>query len=145
MKNYLKLQKYRFEDKIDYEIEIAAEGYEEYRMLPMLLQPLVENAFVHGLECKGPGAGSRYVSRNRMDSSVISVRDNGVGMDRTRLERLRSMLDGNGEESGIHIGLQNVNSRIKLYYGEAYGLDITSAENRRDPCSHQAAEEGGKP
>lgn len=129
MKNYLKLQKYRFEDKIDYEIEIAAEGYEEYRMLPMLLQPLVENAFVHGLECKRTRGRVTIRVEEQDGLLVISVRDNGVGMDRTRLERLRSMLNGNGEESGIHIGLQNVNSRIKLYYGEAYGLDIASAEN----------------
>ena len=132
MKNYLKLQKYRFEDKIDYEIEIAAEGYEEYRMLPMLLQPLVENAFVHGLECKRTRGRVTIRVEEQDGFLVISVRDNGVGMDRTRLERLRSMLNGNGEESGIHIGLQNVNSRIKLYYGEAYGL-TSQAQKTKGP------------
>jgi len=128
-KNYLDLQKFRFEDKIDYEIEIAAEGYEDYRMLPMLVQPLAENAFVHGLECKRTRGRIMIRVEEQDEYLVISVRDNGIGMDGAKLERIRNMLGENAEDIiSTHIGLQNVNSRIKLYYGDAYGLDISSAE-----------------
>jgi len=125
---YLKIQKFRYEEKIDYSIEILTD-MDDYRILPLLLQPIVENAFVHGLECKRT-RGKVSVRVEKLDDCLaISIEDNGVGMEEEKLKYVHSLL--NDKESGIktHIGLQNVNSRIKLYYGSDYGLEINSRIN----------------
>lgn len=126
--NYLKIQKFRYEDKIDYYIENVADT-EDYRMLPLLLQPIVENAFVHGLECKRSQGTIKIRVEELNKVLMITVEDNGVGMDDSKLNRVRKMLDESDDTVKTHIGLQNVSSRIKLYYGCEYGLEIQSSLN----------------
>ena len=128
LSNYLKIQKFRFEDKIDYSIDVMTE-MRDYRMLPLLLQPIVENAFVHGLECKRIQGKIGIRVEEQDNFLVITVEDNGAGMDEDKMIMVRSMLDECEYGEKTSIGLRNVNSRIKLYYGVDYGLELSSRLN----------------
>ena len=97
----------------------------------LTLQPIVENAYVHGIKPKN-GRGSILIETTRLGERLeISVMDNGAGMDETALKRLEDLLAG--QEPGIKneynwqsIGLKNVHDRIRFLYGEEYGIRITS-------------------
>ena len=122
---YLKIQQYRFGERIQYEIDMDPE-MEHIRILPLILQPIVENSIVHGLEVK-EGIGHIRISISRKDSDlVVVVEDDGVGMEKEQLEALRSNMNRRNE-NGTHIGMQNVHQRIRLRYGESYGLELDSA------------------
>lgn len=125
---YLKIQQYRFGERICYRIEME-EVLAEYRILPLLIQPLVENSIIHGLECK-EGAGLIQISAGlQKESMVISVEDNGMGISATKLENIRQKLN-RYEGNSKHIGLANVHQRIRLRYGAEYGVTITSEEGK---------------
>ena len=121
---YLKIQKYRFEDRIQFGIDVLCD-IDDCKILPLLIQPLVENAFVHGLEGK-KGGGEIKVIIHRSDLLRICVRDNGSGMTEEKLESIRKSLEEKQALDSSHIGINNVNQRIKLMYGEGYGLLINS-------------------
>lgn len=122
---YLKIQQYRFGERIQYEIDMDPE-MEHIRILPLILQPIVENSIVHGLEVK-EGIGHIRISISRKDSDLlVVVEDDGVGMEKEQLEALRSNMNRRNE-NGTHIGMQNVHQRIRLRYGENYGLELDSA------------------
>ncbi|WP_051986281.1 cache domain-containing sensor histidine kinase [Clostridium amazonitimonense] len=110
IKNYLKIQKIRYSDKFEVVINIEEEVYDKY-MLRFLLQPIVENAITHGLEQKmGKGIIEiRGIIKN--ENICFEILDNGVGF-------------GNSKSKGEGIGMDNVNSRVKIHYGEAYGLIV---------------------
>ena len=122
---YLKIQQYRFGERIQYEIDMDPE-MEHIRILPLILQPIVENSIVHGLEVK-EGIGHILIAISREGSDLlILVEDDGVGMEKEQLEALRSNMNRRNE-NGPHIGMQNVHQRIRLRYGENYGLELDSA------------------
>ena len=89
-------------------------------MHKMLLQPLVENAITHGIEPK-TGERGRIVVRGWMEEGCVwfSVEDNGLGMDADTAQKILSM-----ESRGY--GVRNVNERIRLCYGEVYGITVES-------------------
>jgi len=126
MKAYLAIQKFRFGERITYEIQCEIEG-DHYKILPLLLQPIIENAFIHGLERK-LGAGHilcRIFTQN--DFLKIIVEDNGLGMEKERCKQITMSLENVKEADKIdRVGLRNIYERIKIYYGEAYGLTIAS-------------------
>ena len=125
VKNYLMIQHMRFKNKFDYEFEIA-EDVLELSSLKLMLQPMVENAIYHGMEfMDGDGLIKIRVWREA-DELYLSVTDNGLGMteDKVSLVLAGKSNSGNGRGSGI--GVKNVNERIKLYFGEKYGLKIDS-------------------
>lgn len=126
IRNYLEIQSMRFEGMVKFEIIIDEEiNTQKYMVLPLLLQPVVENAFIHGLEEKkekGIILINIYKDENAMK---ISVEDNGVGIDEEKLELLNSTLNKKDDISKS-IGMRNVNQRIKIYYGECYGVHIES-------------------
>lgn len=125
MKDYLDIQKFRFGDRISYDINTLA-NIDNYLILPLLLQPLVENAFVHGLETK-EGKGQISVNVETIEGYVrISVIDDGIGIKEEKLSSLRKQLLEYNNDDIKCIGLCNVNQRIKLYYGESYGITIES-------------------
>ena len=128
VRNYLEIQKFRFADRVDYTIEVQ-DGIDEkiLKVLPLLIQPIVENAFVHGLEQK-EGSGKIDIIVNRQDENVlVTVKDNGLGMDIEKLEEVHRKIKEAGGKTGKSIGLSNVNQRIKLYYGESYGIKVDSS------------------
>ncbi|MEF9972424.1 MAG: histidine kinase [Clostridia bacterium] len=119
---YLTIQKIRYRDILDYDIDIPESLYAR-QILKLLLQPLVENAIYHGIKHRR-GRGHVIVTGREMDGYLtLSVRDDGVGMTPERLAEVREALEGHGEETPGY-GLFNVNQRIKLYYNQAEGVQI---------------------
>lgn len=123
VKSYLEIQQVRYRDILTYEIDIP----DELRgcTLPKLsLQPLVENALYHGIKYKR-GLGNIKVSARRGKGvTTLEVRDNGVGMDEERLKTVNTAIQR--QQSGQSFGCANVHERIRLYYGEPYGLKLES-------------------
>ena len=116
IRTYLYIQKMRFEDKLTYSIELEAPCISRCRIPKLTIQPLVENAVVHGLENRC-GGGHVSVRIWEEDCLYIRVSDNGVGFDPAAPRP-----DGKGN----HIALLNLQKRIALYYGEGYGLTLKS-------------------
>lgn len=120
LKSYLEIQKARYDDDLTYEIHVEESLYE--RKIPkLLLQPIVENAILHGLDGKGKIVVKGYEEEERI---VFEVEDDGKGMEEDQRRKLLS------EHSGEGIGLLNVHKRIELYYGKGYGLEIKSKVNQ---------------
>ncbi|OAB31233.1 C50 carotenoid epsilon cyclase [Paenibacillus macquariensis subsp. defensor] len=121
--NYLMIQKMRYKNKLDYHIEIS-ELVLEYRIIKIIMQPLIENAIYHGIKMKqGPGF-IRIASEETQTDIIVIIEDNGNGMDEEKLNSL--LLSTAVMESGRGIGVRNVHERLKLYYGEKYGLTYHS-------------------
>lgn len=135
--NYFIIQKFRFGDKLDMNLELEDEELMGARMPKLLLQPLVENAISHGLECK-VGQGMVTIAVERSEKNLfISVKDDGLGMPEEKVRELNTIFCsqdrtrkryGQEEKRKGGIALPNVNSRIKLLFGENYGLHIFSVE-----------------
>ncbi|MBP3409621.1 MAG: sensor histidine kinase [Clostridia bacterium] len=125
---YLTIQKIRYRDILDYEIEIPEELY-HIQVLKLVLQPLVENAIYHGVKHRR-GRGLVKVSGCIEGGMlVLQVQDNGAGMTAERLEQVRRGLDADSGESAGY-GLFNVNKRIQLYYNLPQGIEIESAQGQ---------------
>ena len=118
---YLYIQQVRFQNKIDIEFDIEQQLY-DYRMPKLILQPLVENAIIHGLEKKKEGGKILVRGYTSGENLIFVVKDNGLGIEEERLMEINQVLQG--ENKNLNIGLSNVNERIKLYYGKQYGLQI---------------------
>ena len=125
VKNYLMIQHMRFKNKFDYEFDIA-EDVLELPSLKLMLQPLVENAIYHGMEFMD-GDGMIMVKAWQEENELyLSVADNGLGMTEDKVETILTGKSSSGNGRGSGIGVKNVNERIKLYFGEAYGITIDS-------------------
>ncbi|AGC69310.1 Two component system histidine kinase [Thermoclostridium stercorarium subsp. stercorarium DSM 8532] len=121
VEDYLELQKIRYGDLFTYEIDVDAEI--ENMLIPKLtLQPLVENAIYHGIKYLDRTGNITITGRMEEDYVILSVEDNGVGMKK---ETLESILLNNVEG---HFGVYSVNHRIKLMFGDKYGISVNSTE-----------------
>jgi Putative regulator of cell autolysis len=129
VRNYLEIQKYRFKNKINYEIDIP-ESFLCYTIPKLIIQPIVENAIKHGIERKW-GNGNVIISAAIQDNKLsISVKDDGVGIDEESLTKIRNELyEINEVKKTGSIGLRNVNNRIILHCGTDFGLKISSEKN----------------
>lgn len=128
IETYLMIQKIRFNDKVNYELNIE-EGMnvEDYQILPLLLQPIVENAILHGLEeVESNGKIMISVSAKNDEILLINIQDNGCGMGDKELEVLMTKIRTPNLKFRSSIGLYNINQRIRLCYGENYGMEISS-------------------
>ena len=126
VKSYVSIQQARFQNRITTLYNVSKEAA-EVPVFKMLVQPLVENAFVHGLEPK-PDAGVLYIGAKTEGSLlVISVRDDGVGIPPETLAELERQLASSRYDMSTHLGLANINARLKLQYGEEYGLSLSSS------------------
>ena len=125
VKNYLMIQHMRFKNKFDYEFDIA-EDVLELPSLKLMLQPLVENAIYHGMEFMDGDGLITVKAWRKEDELYLSVADNGLGMTEDKVETILTGKSTSGNGRGSGIGVKNVNERIKLYFGEAYGLTIDS-------------------
>lgn len=121
---YLKIQNYRFGDKIRYHIELNEE-LAQYRMLSLVLQPIVENAIIHGLEKKEKEGYIEIDASRDEDDIIFTIEDDGIGISEEKLKEIRQELQSN-RLRGEHIGIFNVQYRIRLKYGERYGVSIDS-------------------
>ena len=125
VRSYLEIQQMRYQDILRYEIQVPEELH-KYLIPKITIQPLVENALYHGIKNKR-GRGQIVISGEKeADYFVIRVEDNGIGV---KPERLAQVNDGirNKVLTGKDIyGLYNVNERIRLNFGEKYGISIDS-------------------
>ena len=132
IETYLQIQKLRFGERVNYEIRSEEDiNLNKIKILPLLLQPIVENAILHGLEeVESGGRITVNIHRdiNNPDTLIISIRDNGCGMDADTLNNMRINLEKGNISKRYGIGLYNINQRIRLCYGMGYGLSIDSEE-----------------
>lgn len=130
VENYLIIQKNRFFDRFDYRIE-KDQAVMAVLVPKMILQPIVENSIRHGLEEKNDGMLVVRVAQREYGLEIL-VEDNGAGIPQKRLEKLRQCIQESHQfqdEQDFHIGLANVNSRLRYVFGNSSGLSIESREN----------------
>jgi two-component system sensor histidine kinase YesM len=136
-KNYFFIQQYRFGKRLHLSVEIDEEDRErvlKYKIPKLTLQPIVENSIIHGLEGKMGEGHLRIKVVTTKDRLLITVSDDGTGIEEKMLDEIRNSFTvrsfnyvtggPGGQHSGI--ALQNVNNRIKILFGEEYGLSIES-------------------
>lgn len=129
VESYLKIQKYRFDERLQYRIQIDEE-VKNCLILPLILQPIVENSIIHGLETKeGTGHIRIRIEKEEESRIRITVEDDGVGISKERLEEVHREMKRHSLNRS-HIGVCNVHERIRLKYGEGYGLTIQSMEGK---------------
>lgn len=141
IRSYLTIQKLRYRDKLDFRIDVDP-GVSSLQVPKVILQPLVENAIYHGIKPREEGGCVRVTGEICGETVVLVVSDNGAGMDE---KHRAALLDGEGRiaadltpavvnhrsirvrgRNGSRVGVRNVNERIKLYFGEPYGLVFRS-------------------
>ncbi|MBP1993230.1 sensor histidine kinase [Paenibacillus eucommiae] len=120
--DYIKIQKVRYQDFIL--IVDIPESFYDLHMLKFLLQPIIENAVMHGISEASRSGEIKLHAYKELNELHIVVSDNGCGMSEDRLEQIRDLLHS-GKESN-HLGLKNIHERIQLHYGKKYGLQIES-------------------
>lgn len=122
LKNYILIQKNRFGDRLQVNIQVG-DGTRECEVMKLILQPLVENAIVHGLESKMEGGTVRVIVKKEENTLLYWVEDDGVGVNEDLINRC---LKEKEEEHNV-FALKNIDERIKIKYGEGYGLSFHSA------------------
>ncbi|ANS77171.1 histidine kinase [Paenibacillus yonginensis] len=124
VRHYLVIQKIRFKNKFEFEIEASEEAL-GCSCLKLILQPLAENAVYHGIEVLAETGHIRISAQVAGDQLIITLQDNGIGMTE---EVLKGILSGEKrvKGSGSGVGVHNVHERIRLYYGPDYGLSYES-------------------
>ncbi|MEO3946955.1 sensor histidine kinase [Gorillibacterium sp. CAU 1737] len=121
---FLEIQRYRFGEKIEYEIHVREEDLE--RLLPkMAIVTFVENASIHGIEKRKNGGRIEVTAEEREGCLVCSIEDNGAGMEEEQVERIRGFRNSE-TEMGERIGIQNVIYRLKLFYGDRFRFEVWS-------------------
>lgn len=126
VKNYLIIQKMRYQSKFDFQVE-ADENVIKYKTLKIILQPLVENSIYHGIKNKEGKGKITIKAEKQSDHLLITVQDDGYGMDKETCEAILKDTYNKVTPGGSGIGVKNVNTRIKLYFGDEYGLSFESS------------------
>ncbi|PKM94706.1 MAG: histidine kinase [Firmicutes bacterium HGW-Firmicutes-1] len=128
IERYLKVQKIRFGDKLNYEI-IISEEIDTQKIPPFVIQTFIENAVNHGIVPKeGPGTVIVEVFLENGDV-VIKVEDDGVGMSKRALRKIFLLNQENYEGNSLGIGIQNTRKRLMNNFGDAYDIEIISRED----------------
>lgn len=118
--NYLEIQKYRYKNQFTYSFDVDP-GCLNYYCNKITLQPIIENAILHGLDLLVDEGSIDVQVCQEGEDIVFRVRDNGVGMSE---EQAAAILADGQDRAGI--GIKNVNDRLQIYFGKQYGLRITS-------------------
>lgn len=127
IQSYLEIQRFRYQDILDYRIDFDEDILPAY-IQKMTLQPVLENALYHGIKNKR-GKGMIRVSGRRDGETVLfTVKDDGIGMTEEQLRHLRGVIAGTekNEYKGHGFGMANIERRIQLKFGEGYGLTVDS-------------------
>ncbi len=123
IKSYLTIQKMRYKDKLEYEIDVDKNIY-QYEIVKLILQPIVENAIYHGIKFKDTMCLLRVCGYAEGDDIIIKISDNGVGMTEEALSHIFDERKISFKSNGV--GVYNVQMRLQLYYGKNYGISYES-------------------
>ncbi len=118
VKSYLSIQKYRYDNTFDVEYDID-ESILGYKIIKILLQPIVENSITHGFDKMADGGKIKIKAYGEENKLVFTVEDNGCGCD---VDYVNSILNSPPQNENSGYGLYNVQTRIKIHYGEEYGI-----------------------
>ncbi len=137
VENYFKIQYYRFGDKIKLYLKNTSSDEVKQLLIPKLtIQPFVENAIFHGLEKRVAGGLVQIKIELTEKQVIVTISDNGIGMKEEEAEKVNLYFEkvavsyvGESKTKNRGIGMKNVNSRIKLLFGEDYGITVYSVEN----------------
>jgi two-component system sensor histidine kinase YesM len=125
---FLEIQKYRFDSKLEYHIEVD-QAVMDIEIPKMAFLPFVENASIHGIE-NIPGIGYITIQiAQELGQIIFLISDNGVGMDQAKMDELHRYF-GEDTAMGDSIGIKNVLTRLKIYYGESFSFDIASEQGK---------------
>ena len=122
-RNYLIIQKMRYKDKLEFEIDLDPDIKGE-KIIKLVLQPLIENAIYHGLKYKESKGMLILKGYGLGDDIIFEIKDNGVGMDQDTMEHIFERHKVNYRSNGV--GVYNVERRIRLSYGQEYGISYKS-------------------
>lgn len=133
LQNYMDIQQMRFGEFIAYDLQIE-ENVRTCAIVKLVLQPIVENAIVHGIERRGKPGTIRVTAYS--DGGIVRVitEDDGIGMTEEQLTKLREHLDSeqepslSGAESNNRVGLRNIHQRLKIAFGAEAGLEVASTQ-----------------
>ncbi|ELP5177911.1 sensor histidine kinase [Clostridium perfringens] len=125
---YLELFKFRYYEKFKFKIECEEDLYDK-GIVKFTLQPLIENYFVHGIRLERDDNELKIYIYKHLEDIVVEVIDNGRGIPKEKLDDINRRIR-ECDHSGKSIGMLNVHERIKIKYGEPYGLTVTSEENK---------------
>ena len=129
VRSYLEIQHIRYQDTLTFEINVPEE-FNEYKIPKLTIQPIVENALYHGIKNKRGGGKITIYAEEKRDHFTIVVEDTGKGMDEERLRQVRKAIRDGTPEKNVVYGLYNVNERIRLNFGEGYGIHLESVLNK---------------
>jgi two-component system sensor histidine kinase YesM len=130
VKHYLEIQKFRFREKLNYQIHIPR-NLLTHSILKFIVQPLVENSIQHGFENKIEGGMITIAATESSEELIILVMDDGVGMNEEKLEAVRALIyNQNNSQDGKNIGLKNIHERLLLHFGVNCGLKVFSEVNK---------------
>lgn len=132
VKNYLIIQKMRYKDKLEYDINID-EGVYDVKIIKFALQPLVENAIYHGLKYKSCKGKLEITAYAKNEDVIITIKDDGIGMDDEMLSHIFDKKVTDTKKNGV--GVNNVQSRLQLYYGKEYGIIYKSKKDEGTSAS----------
>lgn len=124
-KSYLELYTLRYGMNLEVTFDVD-ESILEFSIVKLLLQPLIENAVVHGIDTNKQGNLINIKAVMTDKDIVISIQDNGIGIEAEELETIKRRMEAAAGNESDSVGIVNVNQRIRLIYGEQYGLTIRS-------------------
>ena len=125
--DYMEVYRIRYGEQIGVNINIL-KAIEDSQMPRLTMQPIVENSFIHGLKSKKSGFKIDITGKLSENGSVIiTIKDNGAGLDEDALNKLRISLNEPDPGGDQNVGMRNVNDRLKLYFGKQYGLFVDSS------------------
>lgn len=129
VRNYLIIQSMRYNNKFDYDLTIADE-VRYCKTIKLIVQPVVENSIYHGIKEKAEKGRISISAFRENDFLMITVTDNGIGMDEQICENILGKNAVPSKNGGSGIAVKNVNERIKLHFGDQYGLTYTSVKGK---------------
>ena len=123
---YFSIQNARYENKLKLELDVDS-SLNDYHIIKIILQPIVENSILHGILEKETIEGTISISVHRYNEVIcLVVEDDGIGMDKDTCE---SILNNQVQNNTSGYGIKNIHNRIQLFYGLSYGVTIESTPN----------------
>ncbi|WP_312094663.1 sensor histidine kinase [Niallia sp.] len=126
VESFLIIQKYRFDDKVDFQMEIPS-NLMQCKIPKLILQPLLENSFKHAVETSIYMSVIKLYAYQEGEKLFIRIEDNGPGIDPLIIQKVK---EGKANPKGNGIGLNNIDTRIKIFAGENYGLRIENLSGK---------------